>query len=132
MCDYGRLNFGYLQSEQRLLEPQTFSDGKLATTWENAIQDAATQLKQIPGSQIAIIASARMTNEELWLTARLAKSLGIEMIDIVPRTGPGDDILLSEDRNPNTNGAKLILGLTNNPGVNTLPLIARGIPPPES
>ena len=67
-----------------------------------------------------------MTNEELWLTARLAKLLGVELLDIVPRSGPGDDILLSEDRNPNTNGAKLILGLTNAPG-EKLPLIAREI-----
>jgi NADH-quinone oxidoreductase subunit G len=34
--------------------------------------------------------------------------LGITLIDIVPRSGPGDDILLSEDRNPNTNGARLL------------------------
>ena len=127
MCDYGRLNFGYLQSEKRLLEPQIFSDGKLvASSWDAAIQDVATQLKQLSGSQIAIIASGRMTNEELWLTARLAKLLGVELLDIVPRSGPGDDILLSEDRNPNSNGAKLILGLTNEPG-HKLPLIAREI-----
>jgi NADH-quinone oxidoreductase subunit G len=127
MCDYGRLNFAYLQSENRLLEPQTFlGTGLVACSWEAAIRDTATQLKQLPGSQIAIIASGRMTNEELWLTARLAKLLGVEMLDIVPRFGPGDDILLSEDRNPNTNGAKLILGLTNDPG-NKLPFIAREI-----
>jgi NADH-quinone oxidoreductase subunit G len=42
------------------------------------------------------------------------------MIDIVPRRGPGDDILLSEDRNPNTNGARLILGSTSEPGANLL------------
>ena len=29
-------------------------------------------------------------------------------MDIVPRTGESDDILLSADRNPNTNGAKLL------------------------
>jgi NADH-quinone oxidoreductase subunit G len=127
MCDYGRLNFGYLQSEQRLLEPQTFLNDKLvASSWQNAIQDAATQLKQLSGDQIAIIASGRMTNEELWLTARLAKLLDVELLDIVPRSGPGDDILLSEDRNPNTNGAKLILGLTNDPG-KKLAQIAREI-----
>jgi NADH-quinone oxidoreductase subunit G len=49
-----------------------------------------------------------MTNEELWLVARLARSLGVTLIDIVPRRGPGDHILLSEDRNPNTNGARLL------------------------
>src|SRR6185295_182483 len=113
MCDYGRLNFGYLELPERLLEPQMFIDGKLAPSpWESVIRDAATQLRQFAGRQIAILASGRMTNEELWLTSRLAKLLGIELLDILPRTGPGDEILLSEDRNPNTNGAKLILGLT--------------------
>src|SRR5204863_446121 len=42
--------------------------------------------------------------------------LGVQMIDIVPRREPGDDILLSEDRNPNTNGARLVLGSTSEPG----------------
>src|SRR5947208_15997228 len=61
-----------------------------------------------------------MTNEELWLTSQLAKSLGVQWIDIVPRREPGDDILLSEDRNPNTNGARLILESTAEPGANLL------------
>src|SRR5437870_6393274 len=43
-------------------------------------------------------------------------------MDIVPRTGPGDDILLSRDRNPNTNGARL-LGVTSEPGAK-LPMFA--------
>src|SRR5207244_516369 len=64
-----------------------------------------------------IIASGRMTNEELWLTSQLARTLGTEMIDIVPRSGPGDDILLSKDRNPNTNGARL-LGIASEAGAN--------------
>jgi NADH-quinone oxidoreductase subunit G len=127
MCDYGRLNFDYLQSDERLLEPQTFSDGKLVpSSWESAIRDAATQLKHLAGRQIAIVASGRMTNEELWLTSRLARLLGVEMLDIVPRSGPGDEILLSEDRNPNTNGATVILGLTSAPGAK-LRLIAKEV-----
>jgi len=117
MCDYGRLNFKYLEAENRLLEPQIRSEGNLiAVDWPTAIAEAALQLKQFAGSEIAIIASGRMTNEELWLTSQLAKSLGVQWIDIVPRRGPGDDILLSEDRNPNTNGARLILRSTSEPG----------------
>ena len=117
MCDYGRLNYNYLQAEERLLEPLIRSEGKLVPAdWPTAIGQAALQLKQFSGSEIAIVASARMTNEELWLTAQLAKSLGVERIDIVPRRGPGDDILLSEDRNPNTHGARLILGSSSEPG----------------
>jgi NADH-quinone oxidoreductase subunit G len=121
MCDYGRLNFKYLEAEDRLLEPQIYVGGQLACTdWSTAIAQAALRLKQFSGPEIAIIASARMTNEELWLTAHLANSLGTDWIDIVPRREPGDDILLSEDRNPNTNGARLILGSKSEPGANLL------------
>src|SRR5213075_212263 len=89
MCDYGRLNFYYLQSERRLLEPRIRSEGKLlAADWAIAIAQAALQLKQFSGPEIAIVASGRMTNEELWLTRQLAKTLDVQLIDIVPRTGP--------------------------------------------
>jgi NADH-quinone oxidoreductase subunit G len=109
MCDYGRLNFDYLQGERRLLEPAVREQNKLEpATWKYAIETVAARLKPYGGRQIAILASGRMTNEELWLAARLAKSLGTTLIDIVPRTGPGDNILLSKDRNPNTNGARLL------------------------
>ena len=126
MCDYGRLNFDYVQSERRLLEPQIVLGEKLVGTgWPTAIAQAAQQLKQFSGSEIAIIASGRMTNEELWLTLQLARTLNVELIDIVPRTGPGDEILLSEDRNPNTNGARL-LGVAPKPGAK-LPAIADAV-----
>src|SRR5438094_1806450 len=112
MCDYGRLNFKYLEAENRLLEPQIrFGEKLIPTDWSTAIAQAALQLKGFSGSEIAIIASGRMTNEELWLTSQLAKLLGTQRIDIVPRREPGDNILLSEDRNLNTNGARLIFGL---------------------
>jgi NADH-quinone oxidoreductase subunit G len=126
MCDYGRLNFKYVDSEHRLLEPRILQNNKLAATdWKSAISNVARQLRHFGGWNIAIIASGRMTNEEMWLTSRIAKSLGAQWIDIVPRRGPGDDILLSQDRNPNTNGAKLI-GLTDNPGAK-IPAMIEGI-----
>jgi NADH-quinone oxidoreductase subunit G len=127
MCDYGRLNFEYLTSPDRLLEPEIFAGGdKLRPAdWKTAISHAALQLKHFSGWDIALIASARMTNEELWLTGQLARHLNISFLDIVPRRGEGDDILLSEDRNPNINGAKLILGLTD-PGAN-LRIIASAV-----
>jgi NADH-quinone oxidoreductase subunit G len=126
MCDYGRLNFDYIQSDRRLLEPRIVSKEELvATDWPIAIAQAALQLKQLSGSEIAIIASGRMTNEEFWMALQLARALGVELIDIVPRRGLGDDILLSEDRNPNTNGARL-LGVTSEPGAK-LPAIAEAV-----
>jgi NADH-quinone oxidoreductase subunit G len=116
MCDYGRLNFDYITSEKRLLEPRVLiGDRLVASEWNATIERAALQLRHFSGWETAIIASGRMTNEELWLTTQLARTLGVGLIDIVPRSGPGDDILLSEDRNPNTNGARL-LGIISEPG----------------
>ena len=80
MCDYGRLNFEYLQSDKRLLQPEIRSGDKLiAADWSTAITHAAVQLKHFSGSEIAILASGRMTNEELWLTSQLAKALGVRV-----------------------------------------------------
>src|SRR6202011_5654055 len=127
MCDYGRLNFKYLESETRLLEPQIFNGKELLPSdWKGAIAQAALQLRQVSGANIAIIASGRMTNEELWLTRKIADLLGARYIDIVPRPGEGDDILLSEDRNPNTAGARLILRLDEEPGAK-LPAVAKAV-----
>jgi NADH-quinone oxidoreductase subunit G len=117
MCDYGRLNFDYLEADNRLLEPQ-ISDGQklIATDWKTALNQAALQLRQVNGANIAVVASGRMTNEELWLTRKIVDLLGTRYIDIVPRVGEGDNILLSRIRNPNTIGARLILGLDGEPG----------------
>jgi len=125
MCDYGRLNFEYLTSPERLLEPEVLSGNKLQPSdWKTVISHTAWQLRHFTGWDIAIVASGRMTNEELWLTARLAQQLNVSLIDIVPRKGEGDDILLSQDRNPNTNGAKIILGLEGKTGTNLTAIAA--------
>ena len=117
MCDYGRLNFKYLEADNRLLEPQVFSGNKLEPSdWKTAINQAGLQLRQFNGANIAIVASGRMTNEELWLTRKIADVLDVRYIDIVPRRGESDEILLSEYRNPNRVGARLILALDSEPG----------------
>lgn len=118
MCDYGRLNFHYLHDAQRLVSPQVRrADGAHEVVeWRQATAAAAAQLRECNGGEIAIIASARMTNEELYLTRRLAMALGCELMDVVPRTGEADDILLSADRNPNTSGAKLLKVASVKPG----------------
>jgi NADH-quinone oxidoreductase subunit G len=127
MCDYGRLNFHYVNSTDRLKTPQIREGQALVdTNWNSALVKAGEELKQFSKDEIAVIASAKMTNEELWLTKHLVESIGTSRYDIVPRTGEADDILMSADRNPNTLGAQLI-GLTGEtPGV-TLRNIAEGV-----
>src|ERR1700722_18080674 len=112
MCDYGRLNFHYVNYPDRLKTPQIReSQGLVNTTWTSALVKAGELLKQFRKDEVALVASARMTNEELWLTKKLIDSIGTRFYDVVPRTGKADEILMSADRNPNTLGAQLI-GLT--------------------
>jgi NADH-quinone oxidoreductase subunit G len=121
--DSHRLNFKYLAAEDRLTSPLVKG---LAMEWSRTLLAAATALKSAARGTVAMIASARMTNEELFLARRLASVLGIEKYDVLPRVGEPDGIMIVADRNPNTRGAQL-LGLTGaQPGAR-LPEIAAGV-----
>lgn len=112
MCDRGRLDFHWVNSERRLTSPLVKENGKHRVAgWQEAVNAVAAGVRGLAASQIAIVASGRMTNEELFMARRLAAALGLtpENIDIVPRTGEGDNYLSHADKNPNTNGAKVLL-----------------------
>ena len=112
MCDQGRLDFHWVNSERRLTDPLIKENGKHRVAgWQEAVQKTAAGLRDFAPGQIAIVASGRMTNEELFLARKLAAALqvGAENIDIVPRTGEADNYLVHADRNPNTIGAKILL-----------------------
>ena len=123
MPDSHRLNYTYIQREDRLKEPLV---GGASAKWKDAVAAAAETLKSHAGKGTAIIASGRMTNEELFLARRLAKVLQTELIDIRPRAQKGDGFLVSDDGNPNTRGARL-LGVTSATPGSRLPEIVSGI-----
>jgi len=107
MPDSHRLNFHYVHSDDRLKEPVVRGED-VPAKWARALAVASEKLKAGRPEEMAIIASARMTNEELFLVKCLAKSLGIENFDVLPRPQKGDDFLVSDDGNPNTAGARLL------------------------
>lgn len=119
MPDSHRLNYKYIEREDRLTQPHVKTEQRLLpSTWHEALETAAQNLRQTAPGSIALIASGRMTNEELFLTQRLIKTLSIELFDIRPRTQSGDGFLIANDGNPNTQGAQL-LGITGaTPGAN--------------
>jgi NADH-quinone oxidoreductase subunit G len=127
MCDYGRLNFHFVNSTDRLIEPQIRQLSNPETTsWTAAVSRAAEDLKRFQPTEIAVIASGRMTNEELWFAKKLVDSVKTPNYDIVPRTGPADDLLLNSIRNPNTKGAQLLGLCSDQPGAK-LQQIAEGV-----
>jgi NADH-quinone oxidoreductase subunit G len=127
MCDYGRLNYKWIGREDRLTKVQS-SKPKVqgqSASWSSALAEIAELLKGSPAGSTAIIASARQTNEELWLISKLKAKLGA-VSDSVPRTGEGDRLLVNTDKNPNANGAQLT-GVAANPMGSSLAKIADGI-----
>jgi NADH-quinone oxidoreductase subunit G len=106
MPDSHRLNFHYVNSPERLTQP-SIRGASLPPKWKETLEAAIANLKGTHG-KTAMIASARMTNEELFLARRLADALGITQFDVLPRAQKGDGFLVSPDGNPNTTGAKLI------------------------
>ncbi len=115
MPDDHRLNYKFINAPERLTTPLIKTDAgakQRPTTWDAALNVVVEQLHRMAPAETAIVASARMTNEELYMVRALARQLGITKIDVVPRKGVNDGMLVSEDRNPNTNGAKLVLGKT--------------------
>jgi NADH-quinone oxidoreductase subunit G len=155
MCDYGRLNYKWIGREDRLrevLSPKSkvlsrvasaTSEGlgwtktplapeslkqrtKGATTeWHTVLEEISEKLRKAQSGSAAIVASARQSNEELFLMSKLAKKLGA-LTDSVPRQGEDDRLLLNADRNPNSLGARLT-GIAAEPMGSNLPRIADGI-----
>jgi NADH-quinone oxidoreductase subunit G len=122
--DSHRLNFKYLTDPQRITEPQVKGQ---AVDWRSAIAIAADLIRSIPSDSAAVIASARMTNEELYLCKALIEVLGAhDRHDVVPRIGEPDGILIPADRNPNTTGSRL-LGVSSSIPGSRLESIAAGV-----
>lgn len=112
MPDSHRLSYTCPSHDNRLSAPLIKADGvHEETCWSNSITAAGEAIKQFEGNEIAIIASGKQTNEELFMMRTLAAELGSDLISIIPHTQESDKMLISEDRNPNTTGAGLVLGL---------------------
>ena len=93
-----------------MLTPACVNNKLAPVSWKQAIETVAVQLVVRTTSAGTPPFASRPNDKRRTLaqTARLGRLLGTTLIDIVPRTGAGDDILLSEDRNSNTNGARLL------------------------
>ena len=126
MCDFGRLNYKWINREDRLSEVLVKTGGRQQIGgWSAALQEISEKLAHAPAQSVAIVASARQTNEELYLLGQLAKKLNA-LTDSVPRAGEGDKLLLNADRNPNSEGARLT-GIAAAPMGSHLAKIAGGI-----
>ncbi len=111
MCDYGRLNYRWINRQDRVDVPMVRHGATLAgTDWQIAIDAAASVLS---GKRAFVLASPMLSNEALYLLAELANKTGgggafrVEQGDEAPLPGV-EDLSLRRDRAANVRGAELL------------------------
>jgi NADH-quinone oxidoreductase subunit G len=103
MPDEARFEFHDFQDETKRL---TTLRG--AANWPQAIQALAARLKAYAPGETAILASAKLANEDLFVLKLIATQLGVQLMDVKPRPQQADGFLISNDGNPNSTGARLL------------------------
>lgn len=80
ICDRGRFDWHYVEDPARVQKPLIRRRGKLVeASWEEAVQAAASRLKAAAG-KVTVLASGRLTNEDLFTLKQLADGLGGEAL----------------------------------------------------
>ncbi len=106
LCDEGRLNYSWINRDDRLETPVVA--GKPAT-WEQALAAAGAALK---GATAHVVANGSLSNEALWL---LKQAVGTGKFRVAKGSEAAltgvKDLALRADRTPNATGAEM-LGFT--------------------
>jgi NADH-quinone oxidoreductase subunit G len=108
MCDQGRLDFHFVNSEFRLTDPMLKTGGNPSQRDRHLENALSCNIATEAGRQEAVKKSpsspaARMTNEELFFVKHLAATNSAPTnVDVIPRTGGADNYLRADDLNPNS------------------------------
>ena len=110
MCDYGRLNYRWMNEKNRVEQPQARNGtrGLAATSWENAISAAARALN---GKKAFVVASPMLSNETLFLLTELMQggSGAFRVTEGEEAPLPGvEDLSLRRERAANVYGAETL------------------------
>jgi NADH-quinone oxidoreductase subunit G len=122
LCDEGRYGFGWVDRARltKVRGPETNGDGRRdrGHTWEQALTAISGTLAELgqrhhgngAGAGIGVIASAQLTNEELFLIREVLEGqLGARVsASVGEQAGFADDFLINGDKNPNTRGVTLL------------------------
>ncbi|MEW6771782.1 MAG: molybdopterin-dependent oxidoreductase [Bacillota bacterium] len=76
LCARGRFGWRYIYAPDRVTAPLARTEGRLVeVSWEDAIRLAATHFARYRGEEIAVVVSAKCTNEEAYLFQKFARSV---------------------------------------------------------
>jgi NADH-quinone oxidoreductase subunit G len=113
MCDEGRYGLGWVD-QQRLTKVRGPSDDAAWNSaawddaaWDEALTAIAGKLGKVDAARVGVIASAQLTNEELFLIREVFRG-GQVSASVPEQPGSSDGFLIKADKNPNTTGATLL------------------------
>ncbi len=104
ICDKGRFAYHYAESKERLTQPLVRREGELvAVEWDQALSYVAENFVDI-GNNLLVLASGRLSNEDLFNLTELANGLGGKSAlyshmaggDLVAQVGVGKGTNLSD------------------------------------
>jgi len=110
MCDWGRLNYRWMNEKERVEQPMVRKGGGglAASSWENAISAAARALN---GKKVFVAASPMLSNESLFLLSQLMQGGGgafrVTEGEEAPLAGV-EDLSLRRERAANVYGAETL------------------------
>jgi NADH-quinone oxidoreductase subunit G len=111
MCDYGRLTQYQSVNLNRVTNPIVKKDNNLVTvSWKEAVDEAVSLLSRFKPDEIMFIGSPNSTVEDNFALSQFArKVIKSDNVDIISRIDDifKDDFLKTNDRSPNSDGAKL-------------------------
>ncbi len=74
LCKYGKFGYRYLNDRKRILKPLLKKDGEFKEiTFEEAYKFIKEKINAVKPEENAVYVGARLTNEEMFLTGKLAK-----------------------------------------------------------
>ncbi len=100
MCDKGRFDFEAINSDERLVSPTLKKDGQnIEVSWGEALSAASTAIKNSNSDRIAVIGGARLSNEDQYAWAKLAKAvIGTDNVDAQLADGLPAEVVLGVNR----------------------------------
>ncbi len=106
MCDDGMMTYTRHDTDRLLMPTASRGDEREPVLDDEALWLAAEQLRKVEGSKLAVVLSAQHTTEDNLALMKLAQALGAGHLYLAALGGwEGDDILRSDDNNPNRAGA---------------------------
>ncbi len=107
MCDDGMMTYREVHEDRVNVATLGRGDDRQAVLFEDAVDEAVEQLRRRDKSKVAVVLSAKASCEDNFALAKLAQVFGSEHVYLAANSGwEGDEILRSEDNNPNRAGAE--------------------------